>query len=65
MKGQAPCGEIRSRSRVPQRFRVEKWDSTNEVTFRNRLSGTNLSGTIRRDPKSKDEIVVGSLDLSG
>ncbi len=46
-------------------FRIENWDQTKDVEYR-LCHGKNASfeGLIRKDPKNKNEIVVGSLNCN-
>ena len=46
-------------------FRVENWDGQHEAPFEIAFQGQIYPGTIRRDPKDKNEIVVGSLTCQG
>lgn len=46
-------------------FRVEDWDSTQTVPYRVRLAEqSSFTGTVRRDPTDKEEIVVGVLSCN-
>jgi hypothetical protein len=46
-------------------FRVEKWDDTRSARYRVRhAGGTQYTGLIRRNPRDKDEIVVGTLSCN-
>lgn len=46
-------------------FRVDSWDGSETVRYRVRLEEqSEFTGTIRRDPIDKDEIVVGSLSCN-
>ncbi len=42
-------------------FRVPQLDDTTDHSFEVRYDGTSYTGTIRKDPKDKDKIVVGAL----
>jgi len=43
-------------------FRVEDWDSTNDYSYRvTHSGGAKYTGTIRKDPIEKDEIVVAAF----
>ena len=46
-------------------FRITGWDSSKEVPFEIAFQGQSYPGSIRRDPKEKSEIVVGSLTCQG
>ena len=46
-------------------FRIDKWDSTKEVPFEIAFNGHTYEGVVRRDPKNKNQIVVGSLTCQG
>lgn len=46
-------------------FRIEKWDDTKPARYRvSHKSGAKFEGTIRRNPRDKDEIVVGNLSCN-
>src|SRR5262245_59725218 len=46
-------------------FRVEKWDDTRPAKYRvTHFGGAKYEGTIRRNPRDKDEIVVGNLSCN-
>ena len=46
-------------------FRVENWDSSKDHAYRVRHADEAMwSGTVRKDPGDKDEIVVGSLSCN-
>lgn len=46
-------------------FRVEPWDNTQTVPYRLRhAGGATFSGTIRRDPRDQETIVVASLSCN-
>ena len=46
-------------------FRVEKWDDAKQHNYRVvHAGGTSYSGTIRRNPRDKDEVVVGNLSCN-
>ncbi len=43
-------------------FRVENWDPTRDIPYRvTHPGGSSFAGTIRRDPRDKDEIVVAGF----
>jgi len=46
-------------------FRVENWDNSRDVPYRIRLGDlSSFEGLIRKDPKDKETIVVGSLNCN-
>lgn len=46
-------------------FRVENWDDTQRVKYRvSHAGGSQYTGTIRANPRDKDEIVVGNLSCN-
>ena len=46
-------------------FRIENWDNSKEVPYRVRLGNlSSFEGLIRKDPKNKETIVVGSLNCN-
>jgi hypothetical protein len=46
-------------------FRLEKWDDTRPARYRvTHAGGSKYEGTIRKDPRDKDEIVVGNLSCN-
>ena len=46
-------------------FRLERWDNTRDVAYRVRHGErATFEGTIRRDPRDKNEIVVASLSCN-
>jgi len=46
-------------------FRIENWDSSKDVEYRlNHAGNSFFEGVIRKDPVSKDEIVVASLNCN-
>lgn len=46
-------------------FRLERWNSAQDVPFELAFQSQTYTGTIRRDPADKNEIVVGSLTCQG
>src|SRR5436190_20776492 len=47
-------------------FRVEKWDNTQDVSYRVKHAGGAIyEGLVRRDPVDKDEIIVGTFSCNG
>ena len=76
MEGDEPPVELKLKGRAPLQtkidtfsstasFRVTAWDSSKEVPFEIAFQGQTYPGSIRRDPKEKNEIVVGSLTCQG
>ncbi|GAB4357953.1 MAG: hypothetical protein OHK0021_02220 [Bryobacter sp.] len=46
-------------------FRVPGWDATKAHSYEVRLGSAKFTGTIRPDPQSKPQLVVGSLTCQG
>jgi hypothetical protein len=46
-------------------FRIPGWKADRDVPYEIAFQGQKYTGVIRRDPKSKNEIVVGSLTCQG
>jgi phosphodiesterase/alkaline phosphatase D-like protein len=42
-------------------FRVPNWNDSTDTPYRVQYAGDTFTGTVRRDPASKDKIVVGAL----
>ena len=46
-------------------FRITDWDPSQETRYEIAFQGHKYSGAVRRDPKGRNEIVVGSLTCQG
>ena len=46
-------------------FRITKWDDTRDTPIALHWQGASYEGTVRRDPKEKNRLVVGALTCQG
>ena len=76
MEGDEPSVELQLRGRPALRskiepfsstanFRISPWDTSREVPYTIQFQGSKYTGVVRRDPKDKNQIIVGSLTCQG
>lgn len=65
LKGQRPVRGVVEPYSSTASFRIKKWNANRDVPYEIAFQDQTYAGTIRRDPKDKNEIVVGSLTCQG